>query len=79
MLYTNKIKRNYKKIILLVAILTTASSCITPSRVNYLQDMTHGSQIEIENKFEATIAPYDELSIIVSTSNSNKKELAMTK
>ena len=76
MLYTNKIKRNYKKIILLVAILTTASSCITPSRVNYLQDMTHGSQIEIENKFEATIAPYDELSIIVSTSNSNKKELA---
>ena len=36
--------------------------------------MTHGSQIEIENKFEAVIAPYDELSIIVTTSS--KEELA---
>ena len=51
------------------------TSCITPRRVNYLQDMTHGSQIEIENKFEAVIAPYDELNIIVSTSSS-KPELA---
>ena len=75
MLIINKIKRGYKKIFLLVAIVMTTTSCITPSRVNYLQDMTHGSQIEIENKFEATIAPYDELSIIVSTSNPKKKEL----
>jgi polysaccharide export outer membrane protein len=37
--------------------------------------MTQGSQIQIENRFEAAIAPYDELSIIVSTSSS-KKELA---
>ncbi len=50
-------------------------SCVTPRRVNYLQDMTQGSQIQIENRFEAAIAPYDELSIIVSTSSS-KKELA---
>lgn len=58
-----------------IAIILTATSCVTPGRVNYLQDMTHGSQIEIENKFEAAIAPYDELSIIVSTSSS-KQELA---
>ena len=28
--------------------------------------MGHGSQIELENKFEAVISPYDELTIIVS-------------
>lgn len=58
----------------MIALVTMATSCVTPRRVNYLQDMTHGSQIEIENRFEATIAPYDELSIIVSSSN--KQELA---
>lgn len=42
------------------------ASCVTPRRVNYLQDMTHGSQIELENRFEARIAPADELSIVVS-------------
>lgn len=47
-------------------VLLAATSCVTPRRVNYLQDMCHGSQIELENKFEATIAPYDELSIYVS-------------
>ena len=57
----------------MLALLVT--SCITPRRVNYLQDMTQGSQIQIENKFEASIAPYDELNIIVTTSSS-KKELA---
>ncbi len=46
------------------------ASCITPRRVNYLQDMTQGSQIELENRFEAKIAPYDELSItVVSPAN----------
>ncbi len=58
-----------------IVLSTMAVSCITPRRVNYLQDMTPGSQIQIENRFEAAIAPYDELSIIVSTASS-KKELA---
>lgn len=69
---------NKKYIILSVLSLTIAFfsvSCVTPRRVNYLQDLTQGSQIQIENKFEAAIAPYDELNIIVSTSSS-KKELA---
>lgn len=49
----------------LVAMLMVIS-CVTPRRVNYLQDMTHGSQIELEHRFEARIAPSDELSIVVS-------------
>ena len=51
----------------LVAVCATLafSSCVTPSQVNYLQDMRHGSQIELENKFQATICPYDELDIYV--------------
>ncbi len=69
-----KIYYSISKILLGFALLFVATSCVTPGRVNYLQDMTHGSQIEIENKFEATISPYDELSIIVSTSG--KPELA---
>ena len=66
----------YSRFLFAFVIVTMATSCITPRRVNYLQDITHGSQIEVENKFEATIAPYDELNIIVSTSGS-KKELAV--
>lgn len=59
----------------LFAMAFLATSCVTPRRVNYLQDVVQGSQIQIENKFEAAIAPYDELSIIVTTASS-KKELA---
>lgn len=54
-----------KVIMALTAVVLT--SCVTPRRVNYLQDMTHGSQIELEDRFEARIAPYDNLSIVVST------------
>ncbi len=39
---------------------------MTPKQVLYLQDMTQNSQIELEHKFEARIAPYDDLSILVS-------------
>ena len=44
-----------------------AASCVTPAKVNYLQDMMPGTQIELENKFEAVISPYDELNIVVSS------------
>ena len=54
----------------------STASCVTARRVDYLQDMTQGSQIEIENRFEAMIAPYDELSIIVKSSNVNTADLA---
>lgn len=54
--------------ILLIALLAAmmVTSCVTPRRVNYLQDMEHESQIQLENRFEATICPYDELNILVS-------------
>lgn len=60
------------------------SSCVTTKQVAYLQDMGHETQIELENKFEAVISPYDELTIVVSCSdmdlakpfNINFKELS---
>lgn len=44
-----------------------ASSCVTTRKIVYLQDMEHETQIELENRFEAVIAPYDELDVVVST------------
>lgn len=52
------------------------TSCVSTRRVDYLQDMVHGSQIEIENRFEAVIAPYDQLSIRVMTSDLSGQNLA---
>lgn len=49
------------------------SSCVTTKQVAYLQDMCHETQIELENKFEAVISPYDELTILVSSA---EEELA---
>lgn len=52
----------------LLVILTAlcAASCVTTRKIAYLQDLTHGSQIELEDTFEAVISPYDELDIIIS-------------
>ena len=50
--------------------------CVSPRRVDYLQDLHHGSQIEIENRFEAVIAPYDELTISVMSPDLNDAALA---
>ncbi len=50
---------------LVIGLALAFTSCVTPSQVNYLQDMRHGSQIELENKFQARICPYDELDIFV--------------
>ena len=44
----------------------SAASCVTTKRIAYLQDMHHGSQIELENTFEAVVAPYDELDVYIS-------------
>lgn len=57
--------------LLLIAFVATIAltSCVTPGQVNYLQDMEHGSQIELENKFQATVSPYDELNITVFSAN----------
>lgn len=49
----------------------SAVSCVTNRKVAYLQDMKHGTQIELENKFEAVISPYDELDVIISCFDSD--------
>lgn len=49
----------------------SAISCVTNKKVAYLQDMKHGTQIELENKFEAVISPYDELDVIISCFDSD--------
>lgn len=48
-----------------------AVSCVTTRKIAYLQDMKHETQIELENRFEAVIAPYDELQVIISTFESD--------
>lgn len=48
----------------------SAVSCVTNRKVAYLQDMKHETQIELEDKFEAVIAPYDELDVIITSFDS---------
>lgn len=42
------------------------AACATPKQVVYLQDMEQNSQVQLENKIQAVIVPYDELDIIIS-------------
>ena len=63
---------NKNRVLFFVSIIMlcmTMASCVTTKQVAYLQDMTHGTQIELENQFEAVISPYDELTIMVSSSD----------
>lgn len=48
----------------------SAVSCVTNRKIAYLQDMRHGTQIELEDKFEAVISPYDELDVIITSFDS---------
>ena len=52
--------------LVLALVAMAASSCVTTRKIVYLQDMKHGTQIELEDRFEAVIAPYDELDVIVA-------------
>ena len=54
------------KWLVVAAMCVLTSSCMTSKKVLYLQDMKQNSQIELEDKFEAVISPYDELTILVS-------------
>lgn len=42
------------------------TSCISSKKTMYLQDMNEDSQIKLEDRFQAVISPYDELTILVS-------------
>ena len=61
-----KLTRTFRACIVISLVAVSAVSCVTNRRVAYLQDMKHNSQIELENKFEAVISPYDELDVIIS-------------
>lgn len=61
-------KSTKNNLVLLMAVLClSATSCMSPKKVLYLQDMKQNSQIELESQFQAVISPYDELTILVST------------
>ncbi len=51
---------------LVLTLAMMAASCVTTRKVAYLQDMEHETQIELENRFEAVISPYDELQVVIT-------------
>ena len=64
---------NSKRIIrtgIVIALALSAVSCVTNRKVAYLQDMKHETQIELEDKFEAVICPYDELDVYITAFDS---------
>ena len=68
---------NKSKIVLYFAlvVLTIAStSCVTPKKVRYLQDMPHEG-MPLNDELEATVAPYDELRIQVFSNTGKDDEL----
>ena len=63
-------KRIIRTGIVIALTVVSAVSCVTNKKVAYLQDMKHETQIELEDKFEAVIAPYDELDVIITSFDS---------
>lgn len=63
-------KRIIRTGIVLALVAVSAISCVTNRKVAYLQDMQHETQIELEDKFEAVICPYDELDVIITSFDS---------
>lgn len=63
-------KRILRTGIVIALTAVSAVSCVTNRKVAYLQDMKHETQIELEDKFEAVICPYDELDVIITSFDS---------
>ena len=57
---------SFRTVIVIALTSVLAVSCVTNRKIAYLQDMKHGTQIELENKFEAVISPYDELDVVIT-------------
>ena len=62
-----EMKKMLRTGIVITLVALSAVSCVTNRKIAYLQDMKHATQIDLENRFEAVISPYDELDIIVSS------------
>lgn len=58
----------------LVALAVVSSSCVTSKQVRYLQDMPTGG-MPLNESLEATVAPYDELRIVVMSNTGKDDEL----
>lgn len=65
---------NSKRIIrtgfVLALTVVSVVSCVTNRKIAYLQDMKHETQIDLEDKFEAVICPYDELDVMITSFDS---------
>ena len=59
---------------LLVLLAVSASSCVTPKNVRYLQDMPKDG-LPLNKSLEATVAPFDELRIMVLSNTGKDDEL----
>ncbi len=62
-----EMKKMLRTGIVITLVALSAVSCVTNRKIAYLQDMKHNTQIELENKFEAVISPYDELDVIITS------------
>mgnify|MGYP002526075911 CR=1 FL=1 len=58
----------------LMTLVVVSSSCVTTKKVRYLQDMPIEG-MPLNESMEATVAPYDELRIIVLSDNGKNDEL----
>ena len=58
----------------LVVLTIASSSCVTPQKVRYLQDMPREG-MPLNDELEATVAPYDELRIHVYSNTGKDDEL----
>ena len=59
--------------LLLVLLIVSTSSCVTPKHVRYLQDMPKDG-MPINESLEATVAPFDDLRIRVLSSSAGKDD-----
>lgn len=66
--------KNFKYLIFILFALSI-SSCVTPKKINYLQDMVADVGIPLNEKFEAVIVPYDELTIRIYNNGTDESEL----
>lgn len=62
---------------LLLGALLVCTSCMTPKKVLYLQDMNDSSEVALNSKFEARIAPSDRLGIFVTSATDDREMTEM--
>ena len=70
---TNMKKSKFLWVVMLAFVAAMTTSCITPQKVRYLQDMEQKRVVALNRKFEAVISPSDQLSIIVNHDNQDSE------